>query len=429
MHDIFLRTGNPRRTGAACAGVVAIALLSGRADAAPDLHARLTVTPAGTIITPGSSLPEGQASHRVHTNMHIFVPAGGTPGDSAPGGKFETPASLACVYGLTKSTAGCDPEKLKTVAATGSRLIAIVDAYDDPTAAHDLAVYSAKYGLPKVTADNFTVAYATGKKPQQDTTGDWEVEESLDIEMAHALAPNARVVLVEAASSSFAELLRAERVAGALVAAAGGGEVSNSWGSSETAQEASARAPFEAKGAVFFAAAGDSPGTSVPSVLPDVVAVGGTSINRSASGRYESQTTWSSGGGGISAYLPVPFFQHAVANIVGTHRGAPDIAFVANPATGVWVYDSTPYSGSVLDWAIIGGTSVASPAVAAIVNSAGRFERSSAAELKAIYDNRGKAADFTDITEGSCINAASGNASVGYDLCTGIGTPFGLKGK
>jgi len=417
------------RLSAACLGLAAGFAPAAPAAAAPDYGARIAMTPKGTIITPGSSVSHGPASHAAHTNMHIFVPPGERPGDAAPGGKFETPASLACVYGLTPKALGCNPETLKTVAATGSRMIAIVDAYHDATAAHDLAVYSAHYGLPKITAENFAVVYATGKQPAQDSTGDWEVEESLDIEMAHAMAPKAKIVLVEAASNSNADLVAAERVAGAMVSAAGGGEISNSWASGEAPQEAAFLSSFKANDVVFLASSGDSPGTSYPAVLPDVVAVGGTSINRAADGTYEGQTTWSIGGGGISGYLAIPAYQHGVAAVVGKQRGSPDIALVADPSTGVWIYDSTPYSGEVLNWTIIGGTSVASPASAGLINSAGHFYESSADELSVIYAHLGDTAAFTDITEGSCVNAPSGNASVGYDLCTGVGAPFGPRGK
>jgi len=430
-----LLPNSPRREGLlgqvclACLGFAAVILPAAGAYAAPDTAAQVSVTPEGTIITPGSSVPHGPASRAAHTNLQIFVPPGAAPGNTAPSGKYETPASLACIYGLTPNTKGCNPETLSRVTATGSKMIAIVDAYRDDTAAHDLAVYSAKYGLPKITKDNFAVVYAAGTRPKQDPTGDWEVEESLDIEMAHALAPNAKIVLVEAASPSNADLFAAERVAGALVSAAGGGEVSNSWGGSEVAQEAKFIPSFKAANVVFFASSGDSPGTSVPAMLPDVVAVGGTSINRSSSGEFESQTTWSIDGGGTSAYIPVPAFQHAVTAIVGKFRGSPDIALVANPSTGVWIYDSTPYSGQVLNWLVVGGTSVSSPAAAAIVNSAGAFKPSTESELGEMYSKLGDATDFIDITAGSCVNAASGSASVGYDLCTGIGAPFGLRGK
>jgi subtilase family serine protease len=393
----------------------------------PDLRARIMTVPGGLVIIPGSSVPG--MGRDAHTNVRIFAPSGRGSRSAAPYGKFETPASLACVYGVTAKTLGCNPETLTTVATTGSRMIAIVDAYDDATALNDLSVYSKQFGLPPVTASNFQVVYATGKKPKQDPTGGWEVEESLDIEMAHALAPNAKVVLVEGANNSGNALLAAERVAAGLVQAAGGGEISNSWASGESPNEAIYEKDFEAEGVVYFAAAGDSPGTEFPSVLPNIVSVGGTTIERGSDGTYQTQNTWSTAGGGNSAYIPTPGYQYAVTNIVGSMRGTPDIALVGNPASGVWVYDSTPYNGVAPAWVVIGGTSVASPAAAAVVNSAGSFNYSGWAELSDIYDHFGDGKAFFDVTGGSCVNAASENASVGYDLCTGVGAPVGLVGK
>jgi len=399
---------------------------AGQAQAAPDLRARVIPTAGGAFIIPGSSIP---GTHGAHTNTQIFLPSDRSAAATGPYGKFETPASLACVYGLTAKTDGCNPETLTNVATTGSKIVAIVDAYDYPTAAADLAVFSKRFGLPAVIAANFAVVYATGKKPQMDPTGGWEVEEALDIDMAHALAPNAKIVLVEAKTNSGNDMLMAERAAAQLVAAAGGGEVSNSWASSETPDEANYEGFFKGDGVVFFAAAGDSPGVAFPAVLPNVVSVGGTTIDRTQSGDYETQTSWSTGGGGISAYLPTPAYQAGVTAIVGQHRGTPDIAMNANVASGVWLYDSTPYNGAAPNWTIVGGTSVASPLAAALTNSSGTFAASTEAELRDIYHELGRPTYFFDIRQGSCANAVSYNVSVGYDLCTGVGAPLALPEK
>ena len=422
--------GNSNSTGtwlgAAMLGVAATMAVASAAQAGQDPERQVRAVPGGLLITPGSSLPHGITPH---TNYHIFVPSGIHSDSTSPTGHFETPASLACLYGVTAPVAGCNPETLKTVATTGSKVIAIVDAYDYPTAANDLGVYSAQFGLPPVTSSNFQVVYASGTKPPQDSTGGWESEEALDIEMAHALAPNAKVILVEATSNSGPHLLQAEAVATKLVAAAGGGEVSNSWSGGEYATEEKSEKLFAGKNVVYFASAGDSPGTGWPAVLSNVVSVGGTTVTRSSSGVFKSQSTWASTGGGLSAYVKTPAYQSGVASVVGTARGVPDIALVANPFTGVWIYDTTPNNGKVLNWAVFGGTSVSSPATAAIINSAGTFNASSVAELTEIYKGLGNKALFTDITKGSCPNAAGGTATVGYDLCTGVGTPLGLKGK
>jgi len=393
-----------------------------------DTARQIRVTPNGIIITPGSSIPRPGEIGIAHTNVHIFVPNGGRLPNSAPSGKYETPASLACVYGLTTFTSGCNPETLTTVATGGSKIVAIVDAFDDPTATNDITTYSKQFGLPPITKDNFAVVYATGTQPAQDPTGGWELEESLDIEMAHALAPGAMVILVEAKSNSTKNLLVAEATATKLVEAAGGGEVSNSWAGGESAGEEKYEADFAGTNVVYFASAGDSPGTGWPSVMSNVVSVGGTFIERDGNANYEGQEPWISTGGGLSKYVKTPAYQKKVTKIVGTQRGTPDIALDASPASGVWLYDTTPYNGSVLDWTVVGGTSVASPATAAIINNAGAFAATTSAELTTVYGNMKNKADFTDIT-GPCTNAKNGKAGKGYDLCTGVGTPLGLSGK
>ncbi|MEJ0045811.1 MAG: hypothetical protein WDN04_06575 [Rhodospirillales bacterium] len=114
---------------------------------------------------------------------------------------------------------------------------------------------------------------------------------------------------------------------------------------------------------------------------------------------------------------------------MGVHRGTPDLALDADPKSGVWVLDTTPYYGSTLNWAIVGGTSAASPAAAALVNNAGTFNANSVAELAEIYSNFGNTADFTDVAKGACPNGRFAKATKGYDLCTGVGTPLGLVGK
>ena len=417
-----------------CTAFAVTALLSatGQATAATaDLRQAVVSTPAGDIITPGSSIerPEEKGS-AAHTNLHLLRRNRVRAADAVDVGNFvETPASLACLYGVAPRVYGCNPQIVTTVASGGSRAIAIVDAFDYPTAAADLSAFSAQYGLPAVTNANFSVVYASGTRPDVDATGGWALEAALDIEMAHALAPGAKVILVEAASAGYTDLFAAEQVASQLVAAAGGGEVSNSWSGQEFSFEMAVAPAFRGKNVVFFASAGDTPGAGLPSALPNVVSVGGTTINRSAAGNYINQTTWPSTGGGLSAFIPAPSYQQAVAGVVGTMRGTPDVSLVANPASGVWVFDTTPYNGEPLNWVVVGGTSVASPATAALVNNAGAFRPTTTAELRVMYANRLRTGDYTPVTSGSCPNAASGAASAGYNLCTGIGTPMGRGGK
>jgi len=405
-------------------GIAAASLLASSAFAAPS--ETFSDGPGGRIITPASSqkLPGKFA----HTNIHILVPPGEvSPGAKQPSGKYENPQSLACLYKLVKQTTGCNPSTLTAVTTGGSKVVVIVDAYDYPTAQNDLTAFAKQYGLPLITSKNFEVVYASGKKPPKDSSGGWELEESLDIEMAHALAPKAKVVLVEANSNSFDDLFAAETVAAGIAAKAGGGEVSNSWGGGEFSGEESYESTFTGTNVVFFASAGDSPGVEVPSTLSNVVGVGGTSVNRDSKGNYVDQTVWSETGGGLSEYVAIPSYQSVISKIVGTGRGVPDTSLVADPNTGVWIYDTTPYNGQVLNWLVIGGTSVASPATAAIVNNAKSFAADSVAELTTIYANLGNKKDFTDITSGTCNNGSK--KLKGWDYCTGVGTSFGKEGK
>jgi kumamolisin len=346
-----------------------------------------------------------------------------------PSGAFETPASLACIYKQVRQVAGCNPRILTAVAKGGSRVVVIVDAFHDPDATHDLTHFSEKFGLPPITSKNFQVIYAYGRKPPVDPSGGWELEESLDIEMAHSLAPNAKVVLVEANSNSYNDLDAAEVVGGAVAEQYGGGEVSNSWGGSEFANEATFGSNFAGANVVFFASAGDNPGVEYPSVLPNVVGVGGTQIDRDKSGNVLDQSIWYATGGGFSVYVPLPSFQSAISGAVENVRGVPDIALDASPSSGAWVYDTFPYAGVVVDWIVVGGTSEASPLAAAIANSAGNFAANSAAELTKIYANLGNPFAYIDIKLGECGNDGSHlQGYKGWDPCTGVGAPRGRKG-
>jgi subtilase family serine protease len=393
----------------------------------------LRVFENGTLVTPASSvLRPGAAGMTAHTNVRIFLPTGMTAvaaagpasGPPVPGLLFETPASLACAYNLVPQTPGCNPNMVSAVPTGGSKVIAIVDAFHAPNALADLTTFSKQFGLPAPTSKTFEVVYASANGTQTTTPprrdSGWELEISLDIEWAHAMAPSSKIILVEAASNSIDDLMGAEDLASKLVAAAGGGEISNSWGSGEFAKEASFDSHFSTNQVVYFASTGDSPGTSWPSVSTKVVAVGGTSISRDpTNGTFVGEASWSEAGGGRSAYIGLPPYQNAISGIIGdSHRGVPDVSAVANPRTGVWVYDQG--SGG---WIIVGGTSAASPVFAAITNNAGQFRRTTALELSEIYTNH---AMLRDITQGICGPNTGFWAMTGWDFCGGVGSPNGI---
>lgn len=414
----------------AAALCAASALSTQQASAGADPAALFRQGRSGVIVTPSASQDRADPRRPSgHANVHILRPSGVRPRVDGPYGTYETPASLACIYAMSAVTPGCNPQVLSTPPTGGSRTIAVVDAYHYATSAADLAAYSAQFGLPAITADNFTVVYAGGVQPPADPTGGWALEAALDIEMAHALAPGAHIVLVEAASNQYSDLLTANIVAGQIVSQAGGGEVSNSWSGPEIPLEQSFQVNFEAPNTVFLAASGDLPGATFPSALPNVLSVGGTSVDRDVNGNFDGQTSWSSTGGGTSIYLPMPPYQQTAAAFTGKRRAIPDVSLVANPDTGVWIYDTSDYNGSMPGWIVVGGTSAATPLIAAIINNAGLFRTSTRAELRLMYRNQSTAANFTDVVGGACPNAANGVSGVGYDLCTGIGTPLGRYGK
>lgn len=297
--------------------------------------------------------------------------------------------------------------------------IAIVDAYGSPTIQNDLATFDSQFGLP---AANLTIAYPNGQPSKTD--GGWALETSLDVEWAHALAPSANIMLVVAKSNSTSNLVSAIDYA----TSHGAQVVSNSWGGSEFSSENTYDSHFQHTGVVYAASAGDSgAGAEWPAASPYVLSVGGTSLKTDSAGNYSSESAWSSSGGAKSAYEARPAYQNNWTSVVGSQRGIPDIAWDADPNTGVAVYDSTADQGQK-GWFEVGGTSVGSPCWAALVALAdqGRTAPLSNSDVMTqLYNiagttgSSGYTTDYHDITSGS-----NGNPAVaGYDLVTGIGSP------
>jgi subtilase family serine protease len=354
---------------------------------------------------------------RSHTRLRVLiVPDAAAATTSA----FNTPSSIHSLYNLPSTG--------------GSNAIAIVDAYHYPTALADFNAFAGYFGLPQESSTTatsstnrtFQVVYAPGYAPQSggNYIASWNLEAALDIEWAHAMAPNAKIYLVEAASDSNSDLFNAVHVAASL---SGVKEVSMSWGGSEASYEAAFYdAVFSTPGVVYFASGGDtSAQMEYPAASPNVVSCGGTSVNRASNGAFVSETGWSDTGCGPSAYEPRPSYQNVVASVVGSKRGVSDLAFDADPNTGVYVYDTTALWGSS-GWWVLGGTSVSSPSLAGVVNlsaSSGGFAANTAAEQARIYGNLGKTNVFRDITSGT---DGSYSCKVGYDFITGVGVPNGL---
>jgi subtilase family serine protease len=326
-----------------------------------------------------------------------------------------TPAQVASAYGFNNVSFNSNGSSVK---GDGSgQTIAIVVAYHDPNLSSDLAQFDSQFGIaapPSLSVTQDTSASDDG----------WATEESLDVEYAHAMAPAAKILVVEASSANSSDLLNAVNQARNT---AGVSVVSMSWGAGEFYGESSYNSDFTTpsghNGITFLAAAGDSgAGAEWPSVVPSVVSVGGTALTVTNTGAYGSESAWSSGGGGYSRYISTPSFQTGV-NTSGA-RSTPDIAAVADPNTGVYVYATTPSTGQS-NWYSVGGTSVATPVLSglfAIANQGRALSGqgtldSSTQTLSYLY--QAPSTDFHDVTTGS--NGYS--ATAGYDLATGLGSP------
>jgi kumamolisin len=364
------------------------------------------------IIIPQSSQ---SISGRHHTN-YFFVDSDQAAPQPPPGN--ETPASLACVYQLVTGPTGCPIPTSTNVPTGGVGAIAIVDAGYYPTAASDLAAFSSQFGIPQA---DFTQVWPGKKQPEVEP--DWEVEEALDIEWAHSMAPQAKLYLVvsklcNVGTCATDPFWDAVTLAAKLVKEAGGGVVSMSWGDPEWSTESTEDKLFNKKDVVFFAASGDSGiGVSIyPGSSPNVVSVGGTYFNRNGNGDFESEV-YGGGGGDLSPYEPRPSYQSGIESIVGTQRGYPDVA--SDFCCAVIYLEGGWYS--------VGGTSWASPTFAGIVNAAGSLEKSTVDELTMMYDELANPteykADFNDITQGNS------QCKTGWDLCAGIGSARTYAGK
>ncbi len=358
---------------------------------------------------------------RAHTNHLILTgPFKGT--------NIDPDALQANTRPMVLAPSGYGPSSIRAaynLASTGgSGVHACIIAYHYKNAMRDFNVFSTQFGLPTETSSSqiastnsvFQVVYQGSSAPSTNTG--WNQEAALDIEWSHSMAPNAKIVLVEANSASFADLNAAVTKAGTIP---GVRSISMSYGATEFSGVTAYESVFSHAGIVYFASTGDTGGQhSWPALSPSVVAVGGTTLT--GSGASWTETTWSGSGCGLSSYFSRPSYQNGVQAIVGTMRGAADISAVADPNTGCAVY--APTSSRNSGWLVFGGTSLSCPIMAGIYNLSGQASASSSAELTRIYSHLGSSS-FRDVVSGS----AGGNvATVGYDLANGVGTPLGLSG-
>ncbi|MBO0777854.1 MAG: S53 family peptidase [Ktedonobacteraceae bacterium] len=326
-----------------------------------------------------------------------------SPFAASPGGL--NPADLQNAYKLSSS-------------GGSGQTIAIVDAFDDPNAESDLAVYRAQFGLSPCTTANgcFRKVNQNGGTSYPTPDAGWAEEISLDLDMASAICPNCKILLVEASSASFTNLGTAVNRAVTM----GATVVSNSYGGSESSGETSFASFYNHPGVIITASSGDSGyGVSVPAAYNTVVAVGGTSLTKASNSRGWSETVWSGAGSGCSRYITKPSWQQDSGC---SRRTVADVAAVADPNTGVSVYDTY---GGVGGWLVFGGTSVSAPIIASIYALAGNASSINAAS--SLYSApSGSLFDVTSGSNGHCGNKAYlCTGTSGYDGPTGLGTPNG----
>ncbi len=360
---------------------------------------------AGSIpVCPGPASP---GSARCHS--HVVTDLRGNPHATASPSGYG-PAQLKSAYGLPTSP---------TTAVT----IAIVDAYDDPNIQSDLNVYSQQFGLP--TLPTCTTATQTSCFEKVDQRGGtayprkdagWSLEISLDVEIAHAICPKCKILLVEADTNSFANLLAAEDQAWKMNAAV----ISNSWGGSEFSSEASYDSHFKHQGIPITVSSGDAGyGAEYPASSQYVTAVGGTTLTLTSTGARQSETVWSGAGSGCSAYETKPSWQ---TDSGCARRTVADVSADADPNTGAAIYDSVRYQGRS-GWFQVGGTSLSSPLIAAVYAISGNTTNTTYGSYP--YSHTTNLFDVTSGSNGSCGGSYLCTGKVGYDGPSGLGTPKG----
>jgi subtilase family serine protease len=365
------------------------------------LLALLLALPAAAAAKPNKKVCGDTATGYAHCNSRVITDAKGNPEvTAAPRGYG--PADLQAAYTFPSSSAGI------------GKTFAIVDAYDDPTAAADLSTYRSKFGLPTCGTGCFQKVNQNGTtSPLPRANGGWAQEISLDLDMASAVCPNCKILLVEANSNSFTDLAAAEDTAARL----GASVISNSYGGNEFSQETSAtyNSHFDHPDVAITVSTGDSGyGVEFPAASQYVTAVGGTSLARS--GSTFSEKAWSGAGSGCSAYVGKPSWQ---TDSGCSKRTVADVSAVADPNTGVAVYDSYRYQGAA-GWMVFGGTSASAPIIAGAYALGGHSSASTA------YNNTAALHDVTSGSNGSCTVKYLCTAGPGFDGPTGLGTPSGV---
>ncbi len=357
-----------------------------------------TVAAIGALILFLSGAGEAHAAY--HFSNYRGVPPIHINAGSSPTPLGLTPSQVKAAYNLP--------------ATGGMGTIAIIDAYDDPSIENDLATFDTQFALPSCTVANGCLIVHK-MSANESTNSGWAMETTLDVEWAHAIAPSAKILLVEATTPSGANLLAGVDFARSRADVV---SVSMSFGGAEFSDETTLDSHFtSANNASFFAAAGDNgSGASWPASSPNVIGVGGTTLTFSTNGTLKSETAWSGSGGGISAYEKAPSFQtsYKIPKSAGK-RAIPDVSYNANPASGFSIV-------RLGKWYVVGGTSAGAPQWAAIAALGSGVHN---ARLYADKSATSTSQYFRDIVSGA--NGTCGylcDARAHYDYVTGLGSPL-----
>jgi subtilase family serine protease len=352
-----------------------------------------------------------------HCNSLLLATNAGKPLATAATPAGYGPTDLQSAYALATAAA----------ANGASQTVAIVDAYDDSTAESDLGTYRSTYGLPVCTTANgcFKKVNQSGVQGSYPANNQgWGTEISLDLDMVSAVCPKCHILLVEATSNANTNLYAAEDTAARLGATA----ISNSYGGSESSSDAANNVHFNHPGIPITVSSGDSGyGVEYPAASPYVTAVGGTSLSRASTARGWSETVWSGAGSGCSASEAKQSWQ---TDTGCARRTVADVSAVADPNTGVAVYDSNCTGLNKLlgqcfsGWGVVGGTSVSSPVIASVYALAGNGTSTTYGSYP--YSHTASLNDVTSGSNGSCSGSYLCTGVAGYDGPTGLGTPSGI---
>ena len=394
-----------------------------------------TVVAGSAFAAPKSKLPAPLPAHDqrnvctafavdlAHCDAHVVTRAGSaTPLATPTWTSGYSPQNLAAAYKWADPTG--------STWSWNGQTVAIVDAYDNPNAASDLSVYRSQFGLSPCTTGNGCFRKVNQRGGAAPPAGDigWGQEIDLDIEMASAVCPSCKILLVEADSNSFANLGVAVNQAYAL----GANVISNSYGGGEFLGETGSAyaGPYNHPRVAITASSGDGGyGVEIPAAFNTVVGVGGTSLSTAANARGWAETAWSGAGSGCSVYVAKPSWQKDAGC---SRRTVADVSAVANPSTGVAVYDTYGSSGGN-NWYVFGGTSVSAPIIGAAYALAGNASSVDYAS-RLPYASASSLFDVTSGSNGKCTRGKNTStrylctAGPGYDGPTGLGTPNGLGG-